>query len=471
MKINLLLVVLLVAGGTCLASRTVLVPRSIATDPTLEYALTYHQEYVHARQDDKFSMSVYAKPLFVHAIYPSDLNHYLMPCCRTGCGLSVREDGLGNIGSPWLNLLANQGTSFNSTLCIRPTYAKVGCLFNVRLNLDNLKSGVWLSAALAPVVAYNRLCMTENTYGAPGTLAGYNDILPALNSYGVQRFCCKTSKGGLDDVQLKLGYTFKPRKHWQLEGYLVGIIPSSNTQKAQYFFEPQVGDGRHGGFGVGFTGVAHMFTHEHSTLDWITDLKYWYLFKHCQCRTFDLCNGDWSRYLLAAFQDAPAVGLPMLRMLTKQCMVTPGSQLSLFNAMHWQYKNFQAELGGTFWWRQREKVCLCNRCLCDTAIFDLAGACVGNPVSASQARISQTASGTQAAPSDATFTALTPCSINVCSATQPHAYSWQTYAAVGVEAKTWRYPGQLGIGAFYEVANHASALSRAGIWASMGIRF
>lgn len=464
-------VVLLSTGGTLALSRTVLVPRSIATDPTLEHALTYHQEYIHARQDDKFSMSVYAKPLFVHSIYPCELSQYLMPCCRNCCGLSVREDGLGNIGAPWFGVLAEPGTSFNSVLCITPEYAKAGFLFNVRLNLDNLKSGLWLSAALAPVVAYNRLHMHEYQHGNQGSLEWHKTILDALNWYGVQRFCCKVSKGGLDDVQLKLGYTFKPRKHWQLEGYLVGIIPSSNTQKAAYFFEPQVGNGHHGGIGAGFTGVVHLFTHEHSTLDWVTELKYWYLFKHCQCRTFDLCNGDWSRYLAAAFENAPSIGLPMLRMLTKNCTVTPGSQLSLFNTLHWQYKNVQAELGGTFWWRQRERVCLCNNCLCNTGIFDLAGACVGNPVSASHACISQTASGAQAAPSDETFTALTPCNINICSASQPHAYSFQTYAAVGVEAKTWRYPGQLGIGGFYEVANHASALSRAGVWMSMGIRF
>lgn len=104
-------------------------------------------------------------------------------------------------------------------------------------------------------------------------------------------------------------------------------------------------------------------------------------------------------------------------------------------------------------------------------IFDLAGACIGHAVSASHAKISQTASGTQAAPSDTEFTKMSSCAINTCSATQPHACTFQCYAAVGAEAKTWRYPGLLGVGAFYEVANHASALDRAGVWATAGMRF
>ncbi len=464
---------LLCSGGLCGVTRTVLVPRSVSTDPTLELAMTYHHELQRQLKGDEFSWSVYAKPLFESSTKAYFLAQYLLPRC--GCNnscLSVREDGLGNIGSPWLYLLAQPGSQFNSSLCMCPRYIKAGVLLDFRFNFDRFIRGLWLSASVAPLVAQNRLCLCENPYGAAGSLSGYSSVIQALNSYGTSTFCNRKSKVGVDDIQLKLGYTFNPHERWVLEAYLAGIIPTSNRQRSCYFFEPQVGNGRHSGLGGGLMGQLIFHEGERGSLSLLYDAKYLYLFKHCQTRVFDLCNGDWSRYLLGAFQEAPSIGLPLLKSLTRSCQVTPRSQASLWAAFHAQYRAFQLEVGGNFWWRQQELVGLgCRGFGSNVGIFDLAGALVGTPVSASRACIYQTAGGDNVAPSDTTFTSLGSSAVNVCSATQPQAYTGKAYAALGAEANDWRYPFQASFGGFYEWSNRCAALNMWGAWASLGFQF
>jgi len=485
------------------ASKTILVPRSISTDPMYELALNFHQEYTRDKTDeDSFSWSIYATPFYQASARTKKIASYLLPSCSSGCDsscsgncnscssgscgtssccsssccdktcISVREDGLGDVGSPWLYLLAAEGSQFDSSLSICPKWQKAGAHINLRFNFANIARGLWLSAIFVPVRVTNKLNMCESRTGGAGTLSGYTTTCEALNSYGcVQQFCNKVSKGGIDDIQLKLGYTLEPREKWLMELYLAGVIPTSNTQKACYFFEPQVGGGKHGALGLGFDGVVHLTEKEASAWDFIFDVKYLYYFNKCQVRSFDLCNGDWSRYLLGTFTDSRTVGVPLLPCLTRSCDVTPRSQVSLYGTFHYEYKDWQFELGGNFWWRQEEKVSLCNTCLNDVAIYDLAGARAGNPISASDANISQSAGGTNAAPSDTTFTVINPCNINVGSATQPNAYTFKVFAALGYEAKENDWPWLVGIGGFYEAANSASALNQWAAWLKLGIHF
>jgi len=509
-KRTIFAVALLSSFGALQASKTILVPRSISTDPMYELALNFHQEYMRDKADeDSFSWSIYATPFYQSSARAKKISGYLLPtccsnccgsscgscgtnscgsCCSTNCGsccgssccsssccdktcITVREDGLGDIGSPWLYLLAAEGSQFNSTMTFCPKWYKAGAHFNLRFNFANIARGLWLSAIIVPLQSTHKLKMCESQCGAAGSLSGYTTICDALNSYGVQRFCNKVSKGGVDDIQLKLGYTLEPREKWLVELYLAGVIPTSNTQKACYFFEPQVGSGRHGAFGAGFDGVIHITEKESSAWDFIFDVKYLYYFQHCQIRSFDLCNGDWSRYLLGTFTDSRTVGVPLLPCLTRSCNVTPRSQVSLYGVFHYEYENWEFELGGNFWWRQSEDVSLCNTCLNNVAIYDLAGARLGNPISASNANISQSAGGTNAAPSDTTFTVINPCNINACSAAQPNAYTFKVFGALGYEFKEHDWPWLLGIGGFYEAANSCSALNQWAAWLKVGIHF
>jgi len=451
------------------ASKTLLIPRSVTTDATHELTLTYYQD-THHKKDKKFTCSFMAVPFYQASADQEKIAQYLLPYNSTN--LSVREDGLGTVGSPWLYLITAQGSRFNSSVCIKPQFEKVGVLLGARFNLDNITRGLWFSALLTPLQAINKLNACEIQNGATGALSGYSSVLQALNNYCTQFWCTKTKKGGLDDIQLKMGYSFRPIKdRLNVEGYLVGIIPTSPKPQACYFFEPIVGNGGHGGLGFGLSGFVDGKKEKIAHWSWLFDVKYWYLFSNTQARAFDLTNGDWTRYLLGAFEEVPELGFPLLPLLVRCAKVTPGSQLSLWQALHYQHNHLHAEFGASFWYRQQEHMCLGNVNFGTLGIYDLLGMRLGIATSASQATIDQTSGSQNSVKSDTTFKKLTAGEINCCSAAQPRAYTFKFFGSIGYGSTERIHPLLAGLSAFYEVANSSSALSQWGILAKLGVNF
>ena len=89
---------------------------------------------------------------------------------------------------------------------------------------------------------------------------------------------------------------------------------------------------------------------------------------------------------------------------TVPAKVTPGSQIEYWLAVHYAYCQWNVELGYNLWWRAKDSITLLGSLPSNTGIYDLAGAVIHNPISASKANISQSAIGPNQAPSDATFT-------------------------------------------------------------------
>ncbi len=469
MRITIRLITVPVLVYSLQASKTLLIPRSVSTDSTPELTLSYYQD-THKKHDEKLSWSLTIAPFYQASAYSEKLAQYLLPYNSTY--LKIREDGLGNVGSPWLYLVANPGSKFNSLLCIHPKFEKAGILFGARFNFDNITKGLWLSAILTPLQAINKLNMREITYGAAGGISGYSTIIQALNSYETQLWCNKTKRGGLDDIQLKFGYTFKPIKNkLTIEEYIVGILPTSPHQKAYYFFEPQVGNGGHGGFGFGLSGFVDGNKKESSRWCWLFDAKYWYLCSHMQCRTFDLTNGDWTRYLLGAFQEVPELGFPLLPLLVRCAKVTPGSQLSLWQALHYQHKHWHTEFGTCLWYREQEQILLNDFSFGTLGIYDILGMRLEIPTSASTATIDQTSGNQNSIKSDTIFKKLSACNVSRCSAAQPTTYTFKLFGSLGYEVTKYQYPFTFGLNVFYEFSNTAAALSQWGILFKGNINF
>lgn len=453
----------------CQASRTIMVPRSVVTDPATQYTLHYYNLMTNKTDTDTFNWSLHITPFYQSSTRSKKLAQYLLPYNST-C-LSVQEDGTGNIGSPWLYLIGAPGSRVRSTLYMTPQFQKCGALLDVRFNFDNLARGWWFNALIVPGQAINQLHLCEQSLEATGAITGYHTVLDALNNYGTQYVYTKTTACGVDDIVLKCGYSFKKRDRWTAEGYLAVTCPTSNHQKGCYFFEPQLGNGGHAGVGVGASWVVNALNRDKKLWAWIADLNYQYLFKRNQCRAFDLTNGDWSRYLLVAFQEVPEIGLPLLPLMVRCANVHPGSQVSFFNVLHHQHNNWQVEFGANIWWRRAETVYPDCKDFGTLGIYDLLGMRLGIATSTSNATIDQTSGSKNSVVSDTTFTPLTISKINACSGAQPRAFTAKFIGALGYESTDHACPVSCGVGGWYEVSNTCAALNQWGIGLHLSVLF
>ncbi len=464
--------------NTYTKNHSILIPRSITHNATYELALDNYQIY-HHNKDASATFSLYVTPFYTQSNNGKNTARYFLP--NNACNLNIQEDGSGNVGSLWLNLVAAPGLSFSSTVSIAPIRKAVGGYFYTRFDFspwfsdaDWFLKNIWFAITFAAYEVKHSLNMTETLTGEQvyGTIPGITTGIQALNnnSWTAGKFSTTTLKHtGVDDIQLKLGdnwFFCDNQSHIGL--YLVGTIPTGNRPSSKFIFEPLVGT-KHGAFGAGINTDFNLYIDDNAQCSFMLDGKYRYLFAGCERRSFDLCeNGDWSRYLLVVNENATSLSLPGINIATLPVIVTPGSQIELWCALHYKWCQWNFEVGYNLWWRNSDKICGNNLFPADTGIYDLAGAISGSPVSASKANISQSAIGPNIALSDSTFTPSTL--LNFSSGKQPRAIINEIYAAFSYADNDVKVPFLIGFGGGYEFANR-STLSQWSVWGKVGISY
>ncbi len=444
------------------ASKTVFIPRSITTDPTFDLNMLFDNE----SEDKTFNVKFGFNPFFISSTSASAITKYFVPCDDQ---LYIREDATCNIASPWLYLLSSTETGFSSNVYLKPEYKKRGVLLSGLIHFPDIWRGLWLQCNIAPLKAFRKLNVRETSLGEEGVITGYQNTTQALSSFSTNLFKNRVSIAGIDDIQLKMGFVIKEGARLHFDFYGVGIIPTSNKQTSYYFAEPYLGNGGHGGIGIGMNGSG--VASEDAKYRWrlLGDIKYFYLFEQCAKRCFDLYNGDWSRYLLCAFEAVPTVALPLLPEVTNNCLVNPRGQLNFLLASEHLFQRFFIRYGVNVWLRQSERLKLFGNDFNTLGIFDLKGARQGNAVSASKAQIWQTAGVDNVASSDSSFVRLTNSDINPSSAALPDVYTFKLFAGCGYLNKDRGL--EFGLHGFYEWANYRSAMNQWGLWLTTSFYF
>ncbi len=467
------------AGISHAKSHSMLVPRSITHNATYELALDNYHIY-HHNDDASCAISVYATPFYTQSNNRDTVARYFLP--HNACNLDIQEDGSGNVGSLWLNLVAAPGLAFSSTLTIKPERQVTGSYFAARFDMSRwlpdahwLVRNIWGMLSFAAMEATHRLNVSERLTGdmAYGTIPGITTGVQAFNNAkwaAGKLSTCPLKKSGIDDIQLKLGdnwFFCDNQSHIGL--YLVGSIPTGNHPTAKYMFEPLVGT-RHGAFGVGVNADFSLYKDDHAQCTFMLDTKYRYLFSGCERRSFDLRgNGDWSRYLLLVNEDTTSLTMPAINATTHLMHVTPRSQIESWFALHYALCCWNLEVGYNLWWRAADKLSGNNQLPADTGIYDIAGAVGGMPVSASTANISQAAIGPNKAPSDAVFTPSTT-TLNMASGKQPQALVHGIYGAISYNDNDVCCPYLIGFGGGYEFADHHT-LAQWSVWGKIGFTY
>lgn len=454
-----------VCRTNCASSRTFFLPRSLTTYSALDLALGNYYFYHHTQcPEDRAFFQIQANYFHMRSTRKTELAAYFNPNARrTVC---IQENGSGDVGSLWLDLESANGTSFSSTICLSPRRTVNGGFFNFYFDFNSWLCGSWLSIAFAAFRADHFMGIKESAVQNPGVnvIPGTSTVLTnatqALNNctWTAGRISpCKLSRTGVDDVQFKLGWNYYFCNFDHLGLYFVATAPTGCRTRNQFLFEPLVGS-RHGSVGIGFNGDYTLWDCDYQALHLMADLKYRFILSHCERRLFDLCNnGAWSRYLQVVTPENPSMPMPGVNFFAQNVDVKPRSTVDFWAALHYNYCEFNFEVGYDLFWREHEQIRLqCTDCL-PVGIYDINGDCLGNPVSASCAQICQTVSGATTntaaiAPSDATFTNVSASNFNLTSGSAPSALTHTIYGGLSYDSEIWCIPAMIGFVGGFEFA-------------------
>lgn len=454
------------------SSHTIFIPRQITFDSTYELALSNYDIYHNQKDCAPTYVDIYATPFFQKSRKSCALARYFLP--NTANSLTIQENGSGNIGSLSLGLISPIGSTFNSQMTIQPERKAFGSHFNIHFNFDRFMCHLWASIAFTAMKANHNLHLCESNLSAKGILPGLQTATQAFNN---PAWCagklspCTLSRSGIDDIQFKLGYDWffcDEQNHIGIYG--VASAPTGKGSHALFLFEPLVGS-NHASVGAGLNGDVNLYEDCNKNLNFMFDVKYRYVLRACERRSFDLCpNGDWSRYLQVVKEENPMFSLPGINFFTQQLQITPRRTLEVWTALHYQRCNVHYELGYNLWWRQNEKACFPCTLPQNIGILDIPGLCSLLPVTADCFNISQSINGSNTSTSDAAFTSLTNANINLSSAAQPTSITNKVYGAVAYTKELWCLPVLLGLGGSYEFANK-NALENWALWGKIGLNF
>lgn len=444
-------------------AHTIFIPRQMAYNPIYEDALIFY-EYAH--MEEQFLLSV--KPFYTQTVGSSlkkyfNINHQ--------CSMNVQENGSGDIDSLWFQVISAPDTFYSSTLSFSPVQKTFGAMLYFAWILPK-DFALTINTAFVKRKNNMHICETNIISGDVGQVPGFATVTQALASSSMQhgKICGTRSKGGVDDIQIKLLKNFKmcdDSLFWDIYG-LIGI-PTGHGSKAIYLFEPIVGS-KHVQIGLGLNAEKSFDFRICDRFSLYGEFKWRYGFKGKETRSFDMTpNGQWSRYMLFTTPTAPADPFFVINNLTFKANVTPRNSFDLLLAAHIELNKFSFELGYNLWFRQAEHVCPCIN-LPDVGIADLVGiAESANPITTSStATISQGVAPNEFQMTrDATYTLATANNINACSGAQAASFANAVFGSIGYHYRWF----DCGINASFEGASNKNTASVVSVWVNLDARF
>lgn len=271
-------------------------------------------------------------------------------------------------------------------------------------------------------------------------------------------------KTGVGDVVVKVGYepcAFCTLDDKYMNTYLGIIMPSSNKPKAEYMFEPILGNGGHAGFMMGTSFEAVMKTGKNYRFWSRWNIESRYLIENTQKRSFDLLqNGVWSRYL-QMFEDATQLAASKstfgMNILTLDSKVRPGYQGMVDMTLCVAGDKWHGSLGMTTFARQSEKIKLANAWTIAPYLASYDDVTDSN-------RFRQSGRGYEALDGTAVDIPLKEADLDLDSAAHPATISQMVYATVG-GYKEGDKPCMYEVGGSYEFSCINTSLNRWGVWA------
>ncbi|MCK4499760.1 hypothetical protein KAU11_04640 [Candidatus Babeliales bacterium] len=340
-----------------------------------------------------------------------------------------------------------------TTVTLKPKHYAFGANLNFCMNLDNLFEGLYFEFNTAIAKAYNKVGLTFGATtdyanlswsdffsGAAGQTASATEATAALTKakYNLDSY---VDKGGVEDPELLIGYTFVDNDSGKVSVAIAASAPTGTDPTCEYTFEPLVG-GRHFKLGLGLKACANLWESEKEdgnkqTLKALFDLNYRYAFKRDMLMTPRLkVNGAATNYghlmLIGDVAAATTELAPAANYLTAIHEVKPGNMFEGVTMLSYCNGNLVCDLGAEFEFAESH-----------TPTRKAAWNATQYGVADSDADVT---SGLLAADQDYILSSWLDTKIeSLCI--------FKLFGAVGVVMTDWDYPVHAGIGADVDIAS------------------
>lgn len=402
---------------------------------------------------------------------------YFLPDCKRS--LIVAGDNAltttRDVRAEWLGI---PSPTFSGKLTIDPKQKQYGAVFEYHQKLSTLMPGslfenFWISAAMPFVVVKNDINLQQTDVVNSGTVAGEpSNILEAFNQgdWHYAKLNQEHKRSGISELRFKYGVAFSPKKHIEINFYSLLSAPIGGKQKADYTFNPFLGNNGHWAVG---SGVNFQIPLTYDDASWsfliFLNAEHQFLIRNKQFRTFDLKGKPWSRYLLLNSADGLSVNVPAVNVLTRRVTVRPDSFVDFSTGLRVTNDGIEVEVGYDLWAHRTERLKLrktvCQECKEEVVLsdFGIAGSAPGKSSSASTI-------ATKAA-DDAVFTPIQSWELDLKSGAGRSALVQRIHAALGIGSLGHSFNGFVNVGGFFEWPNNNAALKRWGFWAKAGASF
>jgi hypothetical protein len=481
-------------------SKTFLSPRSISQDAVLQQSMRSYW-INHTGYENLFAID--GTVFYKESTNSGDLAQYFFPPRRSLLVIKGTEaTGDKDISASWLQI-SGQGddgmylNNFESKIKIRPSRESFGAILNLQAQFYSW----WLFASFPFVQVttnlhlreFDKLNYLENkseiknfVVADPADLQVTRFDVPYIDNNisakgALDNSLWKYGKikdgnqklAGLADVTLKGAFRAFNRRDLKFDIYGDLVIPTGYKPKAEYLFEPLIGNGGHWGLGGGLNIDIGLIKKAKHCLDFLTDLNVTYFFENEEKRSFDLTpNGPWSRYLLVINEKDSVLPQPGINFFTKDLKVTPKCQVNWLVALHSHHRVCDIEFGYNFWYREKEKVEL-NEWnekiyICHT-LYNEPEQTPFRTTSFSEAKISSNINEAGQGDPDLVYVNLE--NLNMESAACPDAISSKFYLSLQFNGKHVGTPLSANFGAAYEFAQSNKSLEEWSVWAQANLMF
>jgi hypothetical protein len=483
------------------SSKTFFSVRPLDTSMQAMYVAGFRNERAHVRENG-IGGAVEAVFFGSKSLKDERLASYFMPDCTTSMeAINGTEDESIALDAEHFNIITTSGDEFKSNICFKMNQSVMGLGLHYKQLFywnEQETEGWWMSVSSSIQRVKNTVNLSEKIEDpavdlATGSVATMKEAFnQSAWCYGKVACDCPEAKLGLADIDIKIGGEILPcaDAHFAFYGGL--IIPTGNKAKAEYVFEPIVGNGGHFGLETGMEGGYIIWKNDAKNRWFSTEFSTntQYLFKNTQKRSFDVKNKPWSRYQAvyankAQAQEAidtenPYLFTPGINVFTSNVEVTPRLAHNISSALVYNASGFRIEAGYNLFCRQSE--CVKLDCPWPTdedapafkaRISDIdADTLLINPTRTIYAETQSNNVNLGYDIESYTLGEITEGQLDLQSATHPAIVTNIFHFAMGYRWDNINFPIHIDGGASYEYADdNNTVLDRWAVWAKAGFAF